>query len=166
MEFAPNISVPSGQIGSGHRTRRYCAPGHRRVPHAGQGAARTRLMGTKGDCKARSTALLSASCSLIVPLRSEFRIRTEFKTGVVGRERRVSRVRCRGVRPAPCEYGATPYDTPRLSAAAYWMRTGTPNLLSPHPTVDIAWTPEMVKNAWTFPYQGSAGRPIPNRCFS
>src|SRR5260370_42339924 len=36
----------------------------------------------------------------------------------------ISRVRCRGVRPAPSEYGATPYDTPRLSATAYWMRTG------------------------------------------
>lgn len=45
----------------------------------------------------------------------------------------------------PSEYGPTPCDTPRLSAAAYWMRTGTPNLLSPtasgsnlDPTLDDA----------------------------
>ena len=49
----------------------------------------------------------------------------------VGRGRTVSRVLYWCDRPSHSEYGTTPNDTQRLRAAAYEMRTGTQNLLSP-----------------------------------
>ena len=42
----------------------------------------------------------------------------------------ISRVLCLGVRTVDSEYQATPNDTRRLNAAAYWMRTSTSSLLS------------------------------------
>ena len=55
------------------------------------------------------------------------------------------------------EYGTTPNDTLRLTAAAYWMRTSTPNLLSPTATGNIPGRRTLLRAHGPFPYHNAGG---------
>jgi hypothetical protein len=88
----------------------------------------------KPDSKLPRTRRAAAELRTQGPNGLEIRALLYSKPRVVDRERRVSRVLYRQDRPTHSEYGTTPYDSLRLRAAAYWMRTSTPHLLSPTAT--------------------------------
>jgi hypothetical protein len=88
-----------------------------------RGSARTRL----NKCVGTKWVLVPATYS---PPRGSTELEFRIRDWVVGQERRVSRVLCRGDQSTQLEYETTPNDTTRLSTAAYFLRTGTPDLQS------------------------------------
>ena len=60
-----------------------------------------------------------------------------FPSWKVGRGRTVSRVLYWRVRPISCAYKATPNDTPRLTAVAYFLRINTSDFPYPEATLKV-----------------------------
>jgi hypothetical protein len=86
-------------------------------------SARVQVSGLGGSVRTQPNNCVGTRWVLVpatyTPPRGSTELEFRIRDGVVGRERRVSRLRFRPIRPGHSEYQATPNDTPRHRAVEY-----------------------------------------------